>query len=98
MRGWEGVTDPVNKNQPTSVLLSGASCTGTKLGRFRREHGGEKAGGRCGSGWGAPHDAPKWCQNGTRLANWPQLRNGATRKTISAFAGSEFGGGGIRLA
>ena len=46
--------------------------------------------------WGVPCDTPKWCQNGTWLAKWPELifsirAHGATHKTVSIFAGSEFG-------
>ena len=49
-----------------------------------------------GSSRGVPHVKPKWCQNGTWLAGWPELfvstrARGATRKKVSIFAGSEYG-------
>jgi hypothetical protein len=50
---------------------------------------------------GAMRDIPKWCQNGTWPAKWPELvfskrAHGATRKKVSVFAGSK--SGWIRIA
>ena len=41
-----------------------------------------------GSSWGVPRNIPKWCQNGTSLANWPEsiLSTRTTRKKGSVFA------------